>query len=412
MHLQKSSLQRCDVLVIGAGPAGIASVGALLKGGLSVCWVDTQARAGGQVWRGEGLGRHTEPDFLAHPQLCYLSQSSVIGGDTAQLLVSSPTGTTKVQAKSVVLATGARERFVAMPGWTLPGVTGAGGLQALIKGGWPVKDQQVVFAGSGPLLLAAASTARAAGAKVRLIAEQASPWSVTKFALQLPPGKMLQALKLRRDLAGVPYRLACWPVRILGQTQVEGVELTNGCLTWVEPCDALAMGFGLMPNLELARLLGCVTGPHGVVVDAHFETSQKRVYAIGEANGIGGVDKASLEGRMVALHLLGQQHEFDKLRGKHRHALRFVDRLRNSFAWRDELLQLAEPDTLICRCEDVAFSALKPHDSWRSAKLHTRCGMGSCQGRICAPIANALCGWSDSSGQRPPACPVKAHHLL
>jgi len=156
-----------DVIVVGAGPAGLAAVGRLLRAGQRVIWVDQGARPGGQVWRSAVPPRWA---INAHRNLQQLAGHAVIATDgPARLLVQSlivpASPALQVTAPKMLLALGARERFLPFPGWTLPGVHGAGGLQALVKNGWPVRGRRVLLAGSGPLLLAAADTMLAAGSR-------------------------------------------------------------------------------------------------------------------------------------------------------------------------------------------------------------------------------------------------------
>jgi NADPH-dependent 2,4-dienoyl-CoA reductase/sulfur reductase-like enzyme len=150
-----------DVIVVGGGPAGIAAVCRLVPAGRRVIWVDAEARTGGQIWRG-GLPPRWSAAVAAlkqHPGLQHLPGHAVVAAEGPhELLLHDtlhPTAPAVVASgPQLLLALGARERFLPFPGWTLPGVTGAGGLQALIKNGWPVAGQRVVLAGTGPLLLA------------------------------------------------------------------------------------------------------------------------------------------------------------------------------------------------------------------------------------------------------------------
>ena len=395
-----------DVIVVGGGPAGIAAVCRLVPAGRRVIWVDAGARSGGQIWRG-GLPPRWSAAVAAlagHPDLRQLPGHAVVAAEGPQTLLLHDTlnpGAPAVVALApqLLLALGARERFLPFPGWTLPGVTGAGGLQALIKNGWPVAGQRVVFAGSGPLLLASADTARAAGARVSLIAEQAPAAALARFAAGLSASRWRQALALRWRLRGVPYRSACWVLRADGERRLESVLLGNGRTTWRLPCDALGVGFGLMPNTELAGLLGLRIEAGAIQVDTQQQTSVQGVYAAGECTGIGGVDKALAEGGLAALAMLGRTD--DTLRRERSRSARFAERLASSFALRPELLELADAQTLVCRCEHVSFGALQVQASGRDAKLQTRCGMGACQGRICGPITQELFGWSAATLREP-----------
>jgi len=392
-----------DVIVVGAGPAGLAAVRRLLQANQRVIWVDQGARPGGQIWR-SAVPQQWE--IATHPHLLWLPGHAVIAAEGQQRLllhslINPSQASLWISAPRLLLALGARERFLPFPGWTLPGVHGAGGLQALVKNGWPIRSQRTVLAGSGPLLLAAADTVRAAGADLRLIAEQASATTLTRFAARLPQGKIAQAAALRWRLRGAPYRAATWVVRALGEYKLEAVELNDGSHV---SCEALGIGFGLLPNTALAELLGCRISAGAIAVDGALQTSLKDVYAAGECTGIGGVDKALIEGELAALQMLGQDDA--RLRRAHVRAQAFAGRLAASFAPRPALLQLADAKTTICRCENVTLAELKTQADWRSAKLQTRCGMGACQGRICGPITQELLGWPAQQGVREPLQPV------
>lgn len=405
-----------DTIVVGGGPAGIAAVCTLAEAGQRVLWVDQAARPGGQIWRaGVPPARAQRLEAaLARPGVRLLAGHAVIAADDPRSLLlhdllapARPAVT--VAAPRLLLATGAREKLLPFPGWDLPGVHGAGGLQALVKNGWPIAGKRVVLAGSGPLLLATADTLRAAGAAMPLIAEQVPQRALLGFAARLPAAKLAQAAGLRWRLRGVPYRPGLWVTRALGTAQVEAVELTDGSRSWQERCDALGVGFGLWPNTELAELLGVALEPvagGAIAVDARQRSSLPATWAAGECAGIGGADKALVEGEIAALDMLGR--ETTALRRRRAAAHAFAARLATSFAARPELLRLAEAATLVCRCEDVSLGMLRAQPGWRDAKLQTRCGMGACQGRICGPITEQLLGWP-RRGVRAPLQPVPVH---
>ena len=314
--------------------------------------------------------------------------------------------------RALVLATGARERFLPFPGWTLPNVMGAGGLQALAKSGMPIAGKRIVVAGSGPLLLAVAHYLRSHAARVALIAEQAPQAALLRFGATLAahPGKLRQALGLRARLLGVPYLTSCWPVAAEGAGRLESVTLRRGPKTWKERCDYLACGFGLIPNIELAEMLGCRIGASGVAVDDYQQTSEPGVFCAGEATGIGGLDLALVEGEIAGYAAAGRSREASTrfaVRQQHR---RFATALESAFALRDELRELPAPETLVCRCEDVTYARLRSCAGWREAKLHTRCGMGPCQGRVCGGAVDFLLGWRSES-VRPPLFPARIESL-
>ncbi|HEV2836176.1 MAG TPA: FAD/NAD(P)-binding oxidoreductase, partial [Pyrinomonadaceae bacterium] len=312
---------------------------------------------------------------------------------------------------NLILATGARERFLPFPGWTLPNVFGAGGLQALVKTGLPIEGKRVVIAGSGPLLLAVAAYLRQCGANVLLIAEQASVSRLPKFGVALfRVGKSSQAFELKRKLKGTRYLTGCWPVAAHGDEKLARVTLQRGARRWQVECDYLACGFHLVPNLELAELLGCKIESDAVSVDEFQQTSVPQVYAAGEATGIGGLELSLVEGEIAGLSAAGKREEAKRLFGVRDRQRRFARILNETFALREELKDLVRAETIVCRCEDVTFEQLRAHESWRAAKLQTRCGMGPCQGRVCGPAVQFLFGWQPES-VRPPIFPVTVESL-
>ncbi len=405
---------RCDVAIVGAGPAGLAAACRAAESGARVTLADDNPRPGGQIWRGETAESRPWLRSLQKHGASIVSGAAVFDAPApGRLALAQEDGlATEIEYRSLVLATGARERFLPFPGWTLPNVTGAGGLQALAKSGYPVEGKKVVVAGSGPLLLAVAGFLRKAGASVRLVAEQASAKSLARFALSLGrhPSKALQAIRLRAELLGIPYRAGCWVVSAHGAGKIESVTLRQGARVWTEPCDYLACGFGLIPNTGLAQLLGCALSETGVAVDDFQRTSVPRVYCAGEATGIGGVNLALVEGEIAGYAAAGREEKSRGLFRSREANRRFATALENAFALRPELRALPQGDTVLCRCEDVAWGAVRSRPNWRDAKLQTRCGMGPCQGRICGGAVDFLLGWKSES-VRPPVVPVRTGNL-
>ena len=177
------------------------------------------------------------------------------------------------------------------------------------------------------------------------------------------------------------------------------MHLGNGTRTVA--CEYLACGFGLVPNLELPALFGCTVADGATCVDEWQRTSRDGVYCAGEATGVGGLESALVEGQIVGFAATGRPDKARALFAQRTRAQRFAAALARGFALRDELKTLAEADTVVCRCEDVPYRAVAQHASWRSAKLHTRCGMGPCQGRVCGAATAFLLGWTQDA-VRPP----------
>ena len=397
----------CDVLVIGAGPAGIAAALAAAPSGASVVVVDDNPAPGGQIWRGgpradrprrarrllEALDRHT--NITLHRATRVVAPGG-LPGEFALLLENAERGWTQHYGR-LILCTGARELLLPFPGWTLPGVTGAGGLQVLIKGGVDVAGERVVIAGSGPLLLAAAASARAAGARVLRVAEQAGGASLAAFAAGLLrwPGKLVQAA----TLIDPAYRAASHVLAASGEGRVQGVRLRRGASEEAIACDRLACGFGLIPNTELGQLLGCAlatSAGRGIAVDARLATSVAGIYAAGECTGFGGVDRALVQGACAGNAAVGDDRALVARTSELARWDGFAAHVQRHFALGAALTALAQPQTLVCRCEDVSYADLSKRSGWIDAKLHTRCGMGACQGRVCGAAARTLFGWNDT----------------
>ena len=414
-----SSRHNCDVLVIGGGPAGLAAAACAAEGGARVTIVDDNPGLGGQIWRGEQR-KPSAPEAAEWLRRAQTAQVEFIGGaqvydqpEKGLLLAENFDGVIGLRYRRLILATGARERFLPFPGWTLPNVMGAGGLQALVKSGLPIDGSKVVVAGSGPLLLAVAAYLRKSGAEVLLIAEQAPQRRLLAFGLGLwnSPAKIVQAIKLKRQLAGVPHLTDCWPLAANGEERLQSVTLRRGRKTWDVACDYLACGFHLVPNIELAAFFGCAVHAGAVQVDEFQQTTIPDIYCAGEATGIGGLEVSLMEGRIAGLAAAGRQEKARVLIAERRRLHRFADLLNRTFALREELKSLPQPETIVCRCEDVSFARLKKQTAWRAAKLHTRCGMGPCQGRVCGAAIEFLLGWQAES-VRPPVFPVRIGSLI
>jgi NADPH-dependent 2,4-dienoyl-CoA reductase/sulfur reductase-like enzyme len=313
---------------------------------------------------------------------------------------------------NLILATGARELLLPFPGWTMPNVMGAGGLQAVVKSGLPIQGKRVVVAGTGPLLLAVAAYLRDHGANVLYICEQASSSSLATFALKMFgfPAKIWEAASLRYQSRAAKYLTESWPVAAIGKNSLEAVSISENGRVQEIACDYLACGYHLLPNTELAQLLSCQLSEGFVKTNDLQQTSQSGVYCAGEPTGIGGMELSVIEGR-IAGHAAANSQEAAKnlfpTRARYR---KVAEAMKKAFRLRPELATLAKPNTLLCRCEDVSFGRVQNCNSWKEAKLHTRCGMGPCQGRICGAAAHFLFGWNVES-TRPPVFPARCSSL-
>lgn len=405
-----------DILIIGGGAAGLAAAGS--GSDKKVLIVDDNPKLGGQIWRAE-LGKIKSPEAreliekIEQKHISIINNASVFGQkDKQSLLAETRNGTVELGFEKLILATGARERFLPFPNWTLPNIFGAGGLQALVKNGLSVENKRIVVAGTGALLLVVAEYLKSKGAKVLLVAEQTSSVRLAKFGFGLwrEPKKITQAISLKAKLLVVKYLTNCYITSVEGNGKLEAVNLIRHGKNWRVECDMLACGFHLVPNVELAQMLGCKLENGCVAVDEFQRTSIENVFCAGETTGIGGVEKSLIEGKIAGLSAVGKFEEAARLSGEKQQTQRFAYNLNKAFALREELNTLSDAETIVCRCEDVRFGDLKNYSSFREAKLQTRCGMGSCQGRICGSATEFLFDWKNDS-VRPPIFPVKLENL-
>lgn len=412
-----------EVLVVGAGPAGIAAAVRAAEEGCRVAIIDENPHPGGQIWRdspnkdkdGKALGS-------AGAWMGRLSRSSVQTFFGCRIFDAPAPKTLRgacnpeaadFHYKSLVIATGARELFLPFPGWTLPNVLGAGALQALVKAGLPIEGKRVVIAGTGPLLIAVAAYMQRSGADIVALCEQASLKSLVRFGMGLTsrPAKLVDAVRYRWQARGVRLRTSCWPTAALGEDCLEGVVLNEGGRHVELKADYLACGFHLVPNCELALLLGCILEGSYVKVDEFQQTSVPDLFSAGETTGIGGVEAALAEGQIAGLAAAGARERTPSLLRRRDAIKRFTQLLDRTYALNPELRRLATPETILCRCEDVTIKATQLHASWRAAKLQSRVGMGSCQGRICGEACKVLFGWGMES-VRPPIQPTPVGNLI
>ncbi|MFE9355254.1 FAD-dependent oxidoreductase [Streptomyces olivaceoviridis] len=451
--------ERPRLAVVGAGPAGLAAALAAAARGVRVTLVDAADQAGGQFYRQpaaalgarrpqalhhqwrtwerlrDGLDRHRTAGRITHltdHHVWCVARDSASGAFAVHALLgpAQEDGVT-VHADAVLLATGAYERVLPFPGWTLPGVVTAGGAQAMLKGGLVLPGRRVVVAGTGPLLLPVAAGLAAAGALVAALVESAGPGALLHRApaLAAQPGKLAEG-------AGYAARLLRHGVRTLarhtvvaahGADRLEAVTVAAlgrdgrprpGSARRI-PCDTLAVGHGMLPHTDLAETLGCALSGTAVRVDAEQRTDVPGVWAAGEATGVGGAALALAEGHIAGRSAAARLRGTAPDPGGWGAAARTRARLR-AFAtaldavyappagWADRV-----PDeTVVCRCEEVtagevrgAVDSLGAGDL-RTVKLLTRAGMGWCQGRMCAPAVAGLTGCPLTAGRRPFARPV------
>ncbi|MDL9979985.1 FAD-dependent oxidoreductase [Microbacterium sp. ASV49] len=431
------------VAVIGAGPAGLAAAQSALAAGADVVLLDEGERVGGQFWRHSDLtDRRMQHqwarferlrDLVEHDERVTLHRSTSVwrieteGGIRVHALVGPVDGTARtgltIEADALVIATGAHDRALPVPGWTLPGVVTAGAAQAIAKrDGIPI-GRCTVVAGAGPFLLPVAASLSIAGGEVVEVVEATgfraivrgwgrSPWQLAGSASAKVPELAEYARSLVKSRT--PYRLGSAVTRIHGDDRVEAVAIQRVAADWrpipgterIVECDAVALGHGFTPRLEAAIQAGCAIGSDRfVAVDDVQATTVDAVYAAGEITGIAGADAALAEGAVAGFAAAGGDLADDRMRGAlaaRRRMRLFAERLRTHdvrpgwTAWLDD-------ETIVCRCESVTRARIVEYagTSSRGMRLATRAGLGACQGRTCGRTVEELTGTPIGYDARP-----------
>lgn len=415
---------RVPLAIIGAGPAGLAAAAEAARCGLDVALIDEQKAPGGQIYRGVGRAHRSTKEILGPeygrgeallreidtPSVTHLSGATVWQVTPEREIYLTRDGASQVlKADDVVIATGAMERPMPFPGWTLPGVMSAGAGQILLKTAGLVPRGALILAGSGPLLLLVAVQYLRAGVTIDAIVET-TPRGNYLAATRYLPAAVTASSYLRRGMAllreigkhGIPHYKGASKLEAAGNGRVEALRFTCRKRRHELPCSTLLLHIGVVPNVQITRSLGLDHEWHALQrcwrprLGESGETGIEGLWVAGDGGGIGGAMAAEIEGRIAGLRVAGKlgaigseacRSRLDAERRKrdhHRAARPFIDAL-----YLPSREFLSPPDeTVVCRCEEVSagdirkfvvLGCLGPNQT----KSFGRPGMGPCQGRLC-----------------------------
>jgi NADPH-dependent 2,4-dienoyl-CoA reductase/sulfur reductase-like enzyme len=462
--MRGDSVKDPELIIIGAGPGGIAAAIEAAKAGVSVKILDENAKPGGRIYGQLNNGfKLINPKFLGpdyekgkallaelkniREKIDYLHDALVFGTfENREMAIHQGDTGERLRFNKLILATGAYDRPVPFPGWTLPGVLTAGGAQTLVKMQRVLPGKRILFAGTGPLQLVVANQILDGGGKIEAILEagEINNWLKLLTGFSRNWGLLTDGLQYMRAIrkAGVPLLRKHIILEARGDGQVEEAVIAEVDKDWravedtrrVLKVDTICLGYGLVPSVELTRLIGC---QHRYAPDLggwiparneDMETSVPGVFAVGDGAGVAGSAMAMFEGRIAGISTaqsLGyiSSKEARKRKKPYLSDLKKLGSLRDALDQisypRPGLFELANDDTIICRCEELTLGDIKSAIGKGTTEMNelkrlTRMGMGRCQGRMCAPIVQEIIAGQTQTpaaeiaylNQRPPTKPV------
>lgn len=420
-----------DVIIIGAGPAGMAAASTAAQLGLKTALLDEQARPGGQIYRDvtaaePRVAALLGPDYTHGLGLVRALQAAGVEHrhDTLVWDVAPDLTVTalhqrqafQLRAPQLIVATGAMERASPIPGWTLPGVMNAGAAQIALKSGGAIPAGRVVLAGAGPLLLLVACQLLDVGATVAALVETTPARNRRDALRHLPaalraPAPLFKGLQMLRRLraAGMPWFTQATELAVQGSQRAQALGFSAAGRAHRIEADTVLLHHGVLPNTQLSRLLRVdhVWSDEQlawqVVTDAFGQTSMPGLRLAGDGAAIAGALAAEAQGALAALgaasalgrlapaELAARAAPLQRLLARQRRVRPFLDALYRPPPF---ITQPAD-DTIVCRCEEVSAGRVREMarlgcQGPNQTKFYSRCGMGPCQGRVCGSVVTQL----------------------
>lgn len=427
-----------ELVVVGAGPAGIEAAITASDAGVDVTLIDMSPRPGGQYFQQipKSFQSNDRSDHQSKAEQIFkrlrssnvhVLNNTLVWGifEGSQpgnwcLTLDGAEAPARLISRAVILATGAFDRSIPFPGWDLPGVITAGAALRMLKNQHVLPGKRILLSGSGPLQLQTAARLVQAGAEVIAVCETSTSL-LGRGLPHLPSiwgqwGRMKEGLDFFKTLlqARVPYHFSWAVVEAIGGDRVNQVTLgkleNDGKLISqrevIPDVDTVVVGYGLTPSTELCRLLDCkfefdeTRGGFIPSRNENLQTSRQGIYAVGDGAGIGGAEMAMIEGRLAGYanaarlgHMAAGIAEEKISREKRalRREQRFAKTLGALFLPPPGLYSLAAAETIICRCEQVTLADIQQAISFGAQSVNdvknlARTGMGNCQGRTCGSI--------------------------
>jgi hydrogen cyanide synthase HcnB len=446
-----SQLRHAELVIIGAGPAGVNAAIQFARNGVRSVLVDENPAIGGAIFRqpqkegGAPAGPQESKDRTKQraaallrafeevkESVTLMAETQVVGVDAVarELTLLRRQRLSTLSFDKLVIATGCYEWPLPFPGWTLPGVSSVGGLQLQVKSGAVKPGRRAVLAGTGPLLLVAAKNLHEAGVQVLGVYEMGRR---TELVSQLPA--MLSNVELLREgmslmgylsKAGIPVHQGWGLVEARGEGELTSVVVAPHDAQGrprreqarTLEVDCLGTSFGFVPRVQLTQVLGCthelsvMDRALAPVTDAWQRSSLPGVYVAGDVGGVFGSEAATEQGKLAALGCLLDMERLSSEEAESqgrtpRSRLRAIQRFRGAFArysaLRPGMLELPRPETPICRCEAVTHGEIQQAIAQGATtlahlKMATRAGMGDCQGKMCSNYCVELLARTTGNG--------------